>query len=264
MSNIYNKLIIVLAILAFIIIAFFAFTPISTKAAYDEELFYDTELFSGHRSTTENDIQEPKNPKPSITSLKPSSIDGIKEKVTIDITGSGFTPDSIVRKNNINYRSTFIDAHHLLVDVYASDMRNSDGFYLSVFNQEPGGGYSNASFFTIKNKTTTSTTTSNTKTTYYPSTSSSNSTSKSTSNTNNTSVSNVSRTNETFDNSAASDVNESYGSLTANALLGSNSVMPSGLLQWIFLIIIVLAIIFLWRYLHRSEEKYLSSPLKHA
>jgi hypothetical protein len=62
----------------------------------------------------------------------------------------------------------------------------------------------------------------------------------------------------------ASDVNDSYGSLTANALFGSNSFMPTGLVQWIIFAIIVLLIIFLWRYIHRSEEKYLSSPLKHA
>jgi ATP-dependent Zn protease len=64
--------------------------------------------------------------------------------------------------------------------------------------------------------------------------------------------------------SNASDVNESYGSLTANALLGSNTVMPSGLVQWIFLILLVVAIIFLWRYVHRSEEQYMASPMKHA
>ena len=62
----------------------------------------------------------------------------------------------------------------------------------------------------------------------------------------------------------ASDVNDSYGNLTANALFGSNSFMPSGLVQWIVFAILILLIIFLWRYIHRSEEKYMSSPLKHA
>ena len=63
--------------------------------------------------------------------------------------------------------------------------------------------------------------------------------------------------------SDASDINENYGDLTANAVLGSNSFMPSGLVQWIFLAILVFAIIFLWRYA-LGREKYMSEPLKHA
>jgi len=60
------------------------------------------------------------------------------------------------------------------------------------------------------------------------------------------------------------DINDSFGSLTANALVGSDSFMPTGLVQWILTILIVLLIIFLWRYIHRSEDKYMSEPLKHA
>ena len=62
----------------------------------------------------------------------------------------------------------------------------------------------------------------------------------------------------------ANDINESYGSLTANALFGSDSFMPSGLLQWILFVLLVVGIIFLWRYIHHSEEKYMSEPMKHA
>ncbi len=64
------------------------------------------------------------------------------------------------------------------------------------------------------------------------------------------------------DNSIAT--NDSYGSLTANALFGSNSFMPSGLIQWIFFAVLILAIIFMWKYVHRSEEKYKAEPMKHA
>ncbi len=62
----------------------------------------------------------------------------------------------------------------------------------------------------------------------------------------------------------ASDVNPNYGSLTANALFGSNSFMPSGLIQWIVFAILILLIVFLWRYVHGSKEKYMTEPLKHA
>ena len=89
---------------------------------------------------------------------------------------------------------------------------------------------------------------------------------------NNNSVDNNSNTSDTNAAQAqtntapntVSDINPSYSSLTATALLGSNTFMPSGLVQWIILIIIILAIIILWRYVHRSEEKYMSEPMKHA
>lgn len=85
-----------------------------------------------------------------------------------------------------------------------------------------------------------------------------------TSNTSNTTNTTVSKTTDTNNIVAANDNNNSFSGLTANALEGSNSFLPTGLLQWIFLAIIVVAIIFLWRYVFRSEDKYLSEPLKHA
>jgi hypothetical protein len=54
-----------------------------------------------------------------------------------------------------------------------------------------------------------------------------------------------------------------FSGLTANALFGSNGFMPSGLVQWIFFIILIAAIIFLWRYVY-GEEKYRAEPMKHA
>ncbi len=62
----------------------------------------------------------------------------------------------------------------------------------------------------------------------------------------------------------ASDINDSYGNLSANALFGSNSFMPTGLIQWVFSILLIIAIIFLWRYVHKSEDKYMGEPMKHA
>ncbi|MCX6751651.1 MAG: hypothetical protein NT161_02710 [Candidatus Nomurabacteria bacterium] len=103
----------------------------------------------------------------------------------------------------------------------------------------------------------------NTNTNNNSSSTSSNTTTKN-SDTSNTSNTTVSKTTDTNNTVAASDNNNSFSGLTANALEGSNSFLPTGLLQWIFLAIIVVAIIFLWRYVFRSEDKYLSEPLKHA
>lgn len=64
-------------------------------------------------------------------------------------------------------------------------------------------------------------------------------------------------------NMTANNQNENFSGLTANALGGSDSFMPTGLLQWIILGIIIAVIIFLWRYVF-AEEKYMSEPMKHA
>jgi ATP-dependent Zn protease len=79
----------------------------------------------------------------------------------------------------------------------------------------------------------------------------------------NTTVSN--NTNATTTNNTGNNTNPTYGSLGANALVGSNNgFMPSGLLQWIIFILLVLALVFLWRYVHGSKEKYMLEPMKHA
>jgi|GEM_PF-1305020 len=230
------------------------FIPIETKANNDYSYFND------YSYSLIFDSQEPlNNPKPSISSISPNNGE-INNKLTITITGNGFIPSSIVRKNNSSRETTFIDSKHLLVNIYANDVYNQNEFYLTVFNNEPGGGYSNASLFTIKNSiTTTNTTTTSNTTTINSNSSSNNSNYNSNSNYNNTL-----NTSEESNNVSSSDFNESYGSLTANALLGSNSFMPTGLLQWIGFIIMIILIIFLWRYINRSEEKYMKEPLKHA
>ena len=249
-----NLILLGLEILLILAFGIMVFTPTEIKA-YDEYSYFNDYSYSL--------IFEPKeplnNPKPSISLIKPNSIDKIRGKTTITIIGNGFTPDSVVRKNNSNRTTIFIDSKHLLVDIFSSDAYNQNEFYLTVFNGEPGGGFSNASLFTIKNGTgtdTTTTRTTNSTITNYSSTQNS-------SNSNyNTNYSNTSS--EENDSVSASDFNENYGSLTANALLGSNSFMPTGLVQWILFVVLILLIIFLWRYMHRSKEKYMLEPMKHA
>ena len=247
MNKINNKSILLgLEILIILAFGVMIFAPIETKA-YDEYSYY---RFASN--------PEPINPVPIISSIKPNSIDKIRGKTTITITGNGFTPDSVVRKNNANRITTFIDSKHLLVDIFPSDVYNQNEFYLTVFNGEPGGGFSNASLFTIKNNTGTDTTTISTTSSSITNYSSTQNSSNSNYNTN------YSNTSEENNSVNASDFNESYGSLTANALLGSNSFMPTGLVQWIIFAILIVLIIFLWRYVHRSEEKYMLEPMKHA
>ncbi len=52
-------------------------------------------------------------------------------------------------------------------------------------------------------------------------------------------------------------------SLAAGVIFGSNSFMPSSLIQWIFFAILVLLVVMLVRKVFKAEENYHSTPMKH-
>jgi len=63
---------------------------------------------------------------------------------------------------------------------------------------------------------------------------------------------------------ACSTTNPNSGNtLAANAVYGSNSFLPSGLIQWILFAIFVLLIVILGRIVFGSKKKYQEAPLKH-
>jgi hypothetical protein len=88
------------------------------------------------------------------------------------------------------------------------------------------------------------------------------------SNTSNTSTSSTSTnsTNQSDANSTSSQDNntENYSSLAANTAFGSNSILPSGIVQWIFFAILVLVIVILTRKIFGADQRYYSTPMKHA
>ena len=191
-------------------------------------------------------IAEVNNPKPIINSINPRSSNvGVGTK-TITITGNGFVPSSVARINDSNRFTTFIDDSHLLVQSNNSDMSRVDGFYITVFNGAPGGGYSNAAFFTLNNTVATNTNTNNRNSS--PDT-----------------YSGTTQTGNTTSNATSNDTtNNSYSGLASNAIFGSNSFLPSGLVQWVLFGIIVLLIIILVRKIFGARENYDSTPMKHA
>lgn len=194
--------------------------------------------YSGPNISTDQS-SEVNNPKPYINSISPSSANKNSGAKTVTITGSGFTPNSVARVNNVNRITTFIDPTHLFIQINSSDMYNKDGFFVTVWNQAPGGGYSNAVYFTLKNVAVTGTTKSN----------------------NNNSA-------NTSNNNAYSDTTEentdSYSNLASNVIYGSDSFLPSGLMQWVLIAIIILLLIIIVRKLFGAEDNYHASPLKHS
>ena len=177
------------------------------------------------------------NPIPYISSISPDSSNGlVGTNIIITITGNGFIPNSIARVNGADRATTFIDYSHLLVRLNPNDTYNTNGIYINIFNGFPGGGYSNAEYFTVNKLTPVASTNNN--------------------------YSNTGQTeNSTNENNDANDNNRS---LAATALFGTpNSFLPSGLIQWIILAIIVLIIVIMVRRVFGAQKRYDDMPLKH-
>ncbi|MFA5931778.1 MAG: hypothetical protein WC793_00130 [Candidatus Paceibacterota bacterium] len=208
------------------------------------------------------------NPTPVINSISPSSINENITSNTITITGSGFIPTSVVRVNGSNRYTTFIDYSHVQVQLNGNDFSNGNGFYVNVFNEAPGGGYSNASYFTIRNVVATANTnTGNNNTNGNVNSNGNSNTSNSSatkSNTNKNTNTSTSKNTTNTTNSTTTNANSNYSNLASNAIFGSNSFMPSGLIQWILFAIIILLLVILVRKLFGAKKNYDESPMKHA
>ncbi len=238
----------VLTILAFLTI----FMPFKQAAAQATGYNY---VYNSYTGQTVNNPVNIDNPNPSIDTINPKSSNlGVGTK-TITITGSGFVPGSVARINASNRATTFIDSSHLLVQMTGNDTyayKTNGGFYITVYNGAPGGGYSNAVFFTVNSNTAAANTNAgnnyNSATTNYTDTNS---------NTN-------PNPNGTFTDTPNSATNPDSGSaLASNAIFGSNSFLPSGLIQWILFAIFILLIVILARRIFGAKESYETSPLKH-
>ena len=261
----------ILTILAFCLL----FVPFEKAAAsYGTNITYNVGGGSYFgRTPIDQPVEIENNPVPGVRSINPRSADRYTGGKTITITGSNFVPGSVARLNGSNRPTTFIDYSHLLIQLSASDMNRADGFYITVFNGLPGGGYSNAAFFTIKNVSPASTNTSNSNNNFnnnssgydYSANSNFNNANNTAnwntntydaySNTTNTTTE-INRTNDTTGNS--------YSNLASNAIFGSNTFLPSGLVQWVLLAIIILIIVILARKIFGGEKSYHETPLKHA
>lgn len=209
------------------------------------------------------------NPTPYISSISPDSFNsysGTSSNIVVAISGNGFIPDSIGRVNGSSRLSTFIDSSHLLITLNPNDIMNTDGLYINVFNRAPGGGYSNAEFFTIRNTAPAAnvnysnnpsyTITKNSKPTkniyadsspknIYPNT-------------------NQTQNTAYFSESSLYDTDKNYSDVAANAIFGTNGFLPSGLTQWVLFGIIILLIVIFIRRILGAKKYYKELPMKHT
>ena len=208
------------------------FTPTTADARdYGRNIVFESEVYPASTPAPAPEYSSPiNNPKPSIYSLSPKSADRALNGNSITITGRGFIPGSVAKINGVDRPTNFIDSSHLIMQVNGNDMQRTDGgFYVTVFNPGPGGGYSNAEYFKVNN------------------------------------VPFVNQNPNSYQNGYNGDqpAPETFSDLTGNALYGGNTFLPSGIVQWILFAIIVLLLVIMARKFFGGEEAYQATPLKH-
>ena len=145
----------------------------------------------------------------------------------------------MVKVNGFNRSTTFIDGAHLLAQVSANDLRHTDGgFYLTVWNSD--GRYSNAAFFTLKGQVPVASSNDNSNYSYSD------------------------NYNADYQNAVNENSRSNGQSLASSVILGGNSFLPNGLVQWVLVAILILLIIIIVRKVLGAREHYDNTPLKHA
>lgn len=82
------------------------------------------------------------NPVPSVTDILPQSVEPKTANLVVTVKGTGFVQGAVIRVNNINRETTFVDATHLTAKLLPEDVENEGEVEVTVFNPAPGGGVS--------------------------------------------------------------------------------------------------------------------------
>jgi sugar lactone lactonase YvrE len=88
------------------------------------------------------------NPVPAVSALSPT-VAPVGAALTLIVTGSGFSPGSVVRWSGSDRPTTFVSTTQLTAAIPASDLAAAGTAQITVFNPAPGGGLSNALDLTI-------------------------------------------------------------------------------------------------------------------
>jgi hypothetical protein len=181
--------------------------------------------------------------KPGVNLIEPNSGSRTNKDTVVAIVGYNYTPNSVARWNGSPRPTIFIDSSHLLIRLSPSDLEDSNGKYINVY--VPGVGYSNARFFEINGYAAPAP-------------------SEEAVDPNSHLYTDNPEATQNAQTENGSTVGENASALASTAILGSNSFLPSGLMQWILFAIIILLIIIIVRKVLGLGDKYHNTPLKHA
>jgi hypothetical protein len=99
---------------------------------------------------TSNAAPGPFRPVPAITSLSTTSVLGGTSGFTLTVSGSGFFSGvSVGRWNGSPRTTTYVSASQLTMVLTTADFATGGRFAVTVWNPQPGGGVSPASFLTV-------------------------------------------------------------------------------------------------------------------
>ena len=233
MSNIVFSLLILLMLA----VGTVAFMPLVTRAEnYGYVQAYSNDFPDTFYSYDYGGSREARNPVPKIYYIDPSSATARNASLEITISGGNFMPASRANFDGASRNTSFRSTSKLSMVLAPSDLSYVGGHTITVVNPGPGGGTSNEKYFVVeapaRGAVLGASTTRNTSPTYYG------------------------------DGSVAGDAQE-IRNLTASALYG-NGVLPSSLIGWISLAILVLAVVIIVRKILGLEHKFHASPLKHS
>ena len=91
------------------------------------------------------------NPKPTITSLAPSSALAGGAAFTLTVNGANFVSTSVANWAGSPRATTYVSATKITATINASDIAKAGTFKVTVTNPTPGGGASAASSFAVNN-----------------------------------------------------------------------------------------------------------------
>ncbi|MFH1608857.1 MAG: IPT/TIG domain-containing protein [Patescibacteria group bacterium] len=182
---------------------------------------------------------------PVITSISPSSATTGTSAKAITITGYNFIPSSVARWNGSDRDTTYISPNQLLMYTTSTDMKGLGNYAISVYNHTTNGGVSNVKTFTLNKKVAAATSTTKKPT--------------------------ATTTKKPAEPTCVAETDDSKNNLTASAIFGSDTFLPTSFLGWLLLFILIFLIVIIWRKLNRKGEQYQKekkyrdpTELKHA
>ena len=89
------------------------------------------------------------NPKPTITSLSPSSATAGGPAFTLTVYGTNFVNTSVVNWAGSARTTTYVSATEVTAQIKAADIAKAGTFKVTVTNPTPGGGTSGSSNFVV-------------------------------------------------------------------------------------------------------------------
>jgi hypothetical protein len=88
-------------------------------------------------------------PRPTETSISPTSAVEGSAAVALTVNGTNFFSDSYVEFNGIKLTTTFVNSSQLKATIPAADLKMPGSYSVVVFTPTPGGGTSNSILFTV-------------------------------------------------------------------------------------------------------------------